>query len=164
MAYADDSPRTGDTLARMKRFLVQPRGFEAVAHVASWIAMTLTLVMVGIHEESNPVARALMDLLGKHGYVLLTPVLITILYRLLHWYGSRRFAAIPAIALSLDALGNVVTVVGLGLPETFRVTPIVTTSAAVFALAVVCYTRTDRRIVAAIEDRLLPGPLRSPDR
>ncbi len=164
MAPSDGSSSRVGALGRTRRFLVQPRGLEAIAHAASWVAMTLTLVMVGIHEESNPVARALMDALGKRGYVLLTPVLITILYRLIHRYGSRRFAAIPAVVLSFDALGNVVTVVGLGLPETFRVARIASTSTALFALAVVYYARVDRRIVAAIEDWLLSGPLRSPDR
>lgn len=121
-----------------------PRGLEAVAHAGSWVAVSLTVLMVGTGQvaESNPVARTLIDTLGLRGFALLTPLLISVLYRLLHRFADRHWHyALPAGVLVADALGNVAVVATHGLPETVLWTTLATACGGSAALATVLFVR-----------------------
>lgn len=96
------------------------RRAEAVAHLASCVAICSTILVLGWGAtETNPVSRWLMDTVGTYTFALATPVLVSIMYRLLnvcnpgdwlYWY--------PATVLTLDALGNLYGLVLIGLPTT----------------------------------------------
>ncbi|MFC6757877.1 MULTISPECIES: hypothetical protein [Haloarcula] len=128
------------------------RRLEATAHVASWVAVSMTALMVGtgMATETNPVSRWLIETLGMRGWGVLAALLVSGLYRLLHRYANRRWAAVPASALVLNALTDAWAVSQSLLPEGVIWAELASTSLIVGLVALACYGRFDRLIWSAL--------------
>jgi len=124
------------------------RRLEATAHIASWLAVSLTALMIGtaMAAEANPVSAWLIETLGMRGFAVLTPVLVSVAFRLIHRYGDRVIGSVAAGALVLDAVGNVLAVAHVGLPETARWGEFGLTVSVVALVASVAYMRVEVRV------------------
>jgi len=126
------------------------RRLEATAHLASWLAVSLTALMVGtaMATESNPVARWLIETLGMRGFGVLSAVLVSALYRLLSWASVRSdggewqaLSGAVTTGLVLDAAGNIWGVIQVGLPERTMWATVLPTVLIIAGTALVCYLR-----------------------
>lgn len=135
----------GTVWNRLKQILTTRR-LEATAHIGSWVAVSLTALMVGsaMAMETNPASAALIKTLGMRGWGMLAALLVSVLFRLIYYYGCRAHAGVVAGVLCLDALGNIYAVGQAGLPKTAHWSEPAITAAVVGLVALLAFVRVSR--------------------
>jgi len=135
---------------------VTMRRMEATAHVASWVAVSLTALIVGasMATESNPFARWLIEAVGMRGFGVLAAVLVSVSFRMLAWADTDSdgrfwhvFGGLFTSVLVTNAATDAWAVAEVGLPESVLWADLAVTSALIGVTALVCYYRLGRRAV-----------------